>query len=385
MSSDEIMNIIEKITEKSGAAKKRYLTEMSSTEGLAEVLLAAYDPHKKYFTTRCNIGWGDNEFTELTWKILDQLSTRELSGMDAQAVVEVHTENLTTLSSALFKRILNKDLRFGMRAKTINTVFPNLIPVHDVMLAKLYDKSKLRLPCFGSPKIDGVRADYKDGKIYSRGGFEYTGLSHLTEALKPFGHDLTGELTTPGLTFQQSSGQIRSLSNSPDAVFHLLDVPSLDRPFKDRLITMDDLHLITNYILKVEHNVLRSKEEVADYYTTCRKMGLEGAVVKPFDYKYNGTRSYNWMKVKPVDSVDLKVIGVFEGKGKYEGQMGGVIVEYKGQRNKVGGGWTDAQRAYCYKYPGKIVGTTIEVFFMEETDEGNMRHARFIRFRGDKD
>ena len=70
-------------------------------------------------------------------------------------------------------------------------------------------------------------------------------------------------------------------------------------------------------------------------------------------------------------------------KGKYKGQMGGVIVDFNGN-NKVGGGWSDLQRKAIWKNPHLIIGKCIEVSFMELTDDGNFRHANYEGIKWDK-
>jgi DNA ligase-1 len=256
------------------------------------------------------------------------------------------------------------------------------------MLAKLFDRNKVKYPCFASPKIDGVRAIFKNGKFYSRNGHEYQGLDHLQEDLitSSINEVLDGELTVVGKSFQEGSGLIRNSSDTPDAQFHIFDIPSLKVPFMERLIAIQDIKYSTNsWIQSVHHMDCANEDVLMNFYDSCRSIGYEGAVVKPLDYQYKGTRSYDWMKLKPTETVDLKVIDLFEGKGKYKGQMGGAIVNYKGKLNKVGSGWSDSQRQRFWDSPDLILNCTIEVDFMEETDDGNMRHARFKRFRPDKD
>ena len=381
ISSDSAYDLFVKIANTSGSAKKPLLGQYT----VERYLLAAYDPFTKYYMTKCFRGRGHQVFDELTWTILGRLSTRELSGDKAQSIVNVHTMEMTEKSSNLFRMILNKDLKMGMGSRTINKVFPGLIPTHDVMLAKLFENKRLKYPCFGSPKIDGVRAKFKNGKFFSRNGHEYVGLNHLAEellSLKCRG-ELDGELVVPNVTFQVSSGLVRDNSPTPNAAFHVFEVPLCKDSFIERLVLMDDLHYIGPHILKVPHMLLDSENGVHEFYADCRAAGYEGAVIKPYDYEYKGTRSYDWMKMKPKENKDVIVTGLYEGKGKYKGQMGGVIVDFN-SGNSVGGGWSDKQREFFWKNPSLLIGQCIEVSYMELTDKGNFRHANFERIREDK-
>jgi DNA ligase-1 len=318
--------------------------------------------------------------------VLKQLSQRKLSGDEAKLLVNHFTEEMTPRSSELFRRILNKDLRMGMGAKSINKVFPGLIPTHDVMLAKPhFEIHRVKYPCFGSPKIDGVRAKFKNGVFYSRNGHPYVGLDHLIQEIKGIKEELDGELVVPGVSFQVGSGWIRSDDPTPDATFNIFEIPTIKVPFIERLTIIADIHTISDGILGVTHKVLRDENEIMEFYKACRNLGYEGAVIKPFDYKYVGSRSWNWMKLKPEKTYDAKVTDIYEGKGKYKDEMGGVIVMFKGKPNKVGGGWSDIQRRKYWNNHNRIIGRMIEVHYMEETDDGNMRHSRFFDFRPDKE
>lgn len=379
ISSDKAYDLFVKIANTSGSSKQQIL----KGQDVKEYLLAAYDPFTKYYVTKVSEGYGSIEFNDITWLILEQLSNHRLSGNDAQITVNSYTSGLTQKSSKLFHMILNKDLRMGMGVKTINKVFPGLIPTHDVMLAKLFEEKRVKYPCFGSPKIDGVRAKFKNGIFYSRNGHPYVGLNHLTEELRNIKVELDGELVIHGRTFQESSGLIRNDSPTPNAQFRIFEIPVSKASFVERLAMMKDIHQIGEHIFRVPHKPLYSIDEVSEYYTKCRKAGYEGTVIKPFDYEYKATRSYDWMKIKPKETLDVIVTDIYEGKGKYAGQMGGVTVDYN-NGNNVGGGWSDKQREDYWRDPELILDKCIEVSFMELTDDGNFRHANFERFREDK-
>jgi len=382
LTSDEVFDHIEEIAKASGNSKQVLLR--ATDHEITRYLVAAYNPYRRYYNTSTVKGHGQEQFSDITWIILDQLHERTLSGDSANFVVDTHIRDLTPKSAELFKRILKKDLRMGMGAKTINKVFPGLIPVHKVMLAKLFDKKRVKYPCFGSPKIDGVRAIFKNGKFYSRGGHIYQGLDLLaTEIMNNIGFStpLDGELTVANKSFQEGSGMIRSNSSTPDAIFHVFDLPEVDIPFVERLTLLADIQVPSFKVYPVMHKKLYSFDEITDFYTTCRKTNYEGAVIKSYSYKYKGTRSYDWMKMKNVDTADLEIVGVFEGTGKYEGQLGGIIVDFNGVEVRVGSGFSDSDRVSFWDNQDVIIGQIAEVLYMEVTPDGSLRHPRFIRFR----
>ena len=90
-------------------------------------------------------------------------------------------------------------------------------------------------------------------------------------------------------------------------------------------------------------------------------------MIKNWDAIYEFKRSKNLLKMKLMDSLDLPVVDIFEGTGKYTGMMGGVYVDYKGYKVGVGSGWSDEQRLRFWKYPNEILGKTLEIAYQAET------------------
>ena len=86
-----------------------------------------------------------------------------------------------------------------------------------------------------------------------------------------------------------------------------------------------------------------------------------------------------WLKVKTKYTADVRITGLQAGGGKYVGVLGAFMTNY----GNVGTGLTDAQRAE-YNNPA-LIGSLIEVEYMELTNGGKFRHPRFVRFRTDKD
>lgn len=382
MSDITQLELIQKIKKTSGTnAKKKLLKYMS-----LNLLKATYNPYTKYYIKpdKRLLGMGENVLSSLASKILNNLHTRVLSGHNAIVEVRKYIVSLTPESAELFKIILNKTMDFGLNVKSINQVFPKLIPVHKVMLAKLFNEDKLKLPCYVSPKIDGVRAEFTPQAFISRNGYPYKGLDYLIDALKGF-PNLDGELDIPGMSFQKSSGLIRNDANTLDAQFNVFDLPHSILPFLERYMILEDLIAGIPQVNLVPHHIVNTIEELFKFYNACRSMGFEGLVIKNIRHKYSNNRSWNWMKMKSKDSIDCPVIEIFEGKGKYENALGGVIIHYKNKEVRVGSGFSDKQRQIFWINPEKIETRMIEVEYMEETDDGSLRHPVFKGFRPDKE
>ncbi len=290
-----------------------------------------------------------------------------------------------TLNPELITRAFKKDLRIGVGVKTINSIWPGLIPTHNVMLAQTYEETRATFPCWSTFKIDGVRAIFRNGEFYFRNGKIIQGLDHLIKELEgqPV---LDGELLCPEFNFQQSSGNIRAYKTSPTAEFHLIDIPEHSSTvFADRVIDMLDLSLKYPGVQAIQTKLLESHAELHMHFREAIKWGYEGLVVKPMEYEYEDKRSYNWMKLKVIETEDLYVEDIFEGTGKYSSMLGGVIVNRNSVRVRVGSGFSDSQRDFLWNNPDSIIGRTIEVKYHEVTPDGSLRHPVFLRFRDDKE
>ena len=93
--------------------------------------------------------------------------------------------------------------------------------------------------------------------------------------------------------------------------------------------------------------------------------------------------SNNWIKIKPEDSLDLEVVGYYEGKvgTKNEGRFGGFICRLdNGNTVRVGGGIKEKdpteeephlvnERKEFWEKRDELIGCIIEVEFMEWTKD----------------
>ena len=328
-----------------------------------------------------------------TIDILKALNDRSLSGNEAKERVSEFLCDLKEEWSEVFAGIVNKDLKLDLGVKSINKVFPGLIPLTEdgdltipIMLLKTYNKKKTTLPLLAAPKLDGVRGRFFNGKIYSRSRKRIIGLDHIEEELSKLGNDFDGEIIVPKAIFDDSSGLIRNKKPVPEAEIHIFDIPDPNFDKKTRLHLMNDgrFHETASCIKIIKHKWIDYERELEQYYQSQLKLGYEGIVLYNPNSLYQDKRSYDWMRLVPLNNVDVECTGIFEGSGKYEFNAGGIYVDFNGVEVKVGTGFSDGDRKKMWEDQNHYIGLIAEIEFKEVTKKGSMRQPRFKCWRLEK-
>ena len=95
-------------------------------------------------------------------------------------------------------------------------------------------------------------------------------------------------------------------------------------------------------------------------------LGWEGLMINLADGKYKCKRTTNLLKVKEFFDADVVVKDVFEGTGRLEHTLGGVIVDYKGYEVRVGSGFSQAERDYFWEHQDELIGKVIQISYFED-------------------
>jgi len=177
--------------------KERILNGTIGDPFMIEVLKYACDPFITFGITPPHVeSIGTKRFDAsnvLVWATIRGLAARIMTGNLAQENVLDLMNMLDATSSELLWRILSKDLRCGVTAKTVNKLKPGLIPTFEVMLSHKYEPKRIKtFPVAMEPKLDGLRAPclVKDGtgKFFSRVGNHFPALDglgvHVAEMVK---------------------------------------------------------------------------------------------------------------------------------------------------------------------------------------------------------
>jgi DNA ligase 1 len=399
-------------------SKLEWLTIVLDDPDMHLILDATFNFARKYFIKQIPelseeipcIGGHLPEFMTL----LGRLEKREITGDAARLAVKELLDRCTSLERKWFTRILLKDLRCGVGLTLVNKAGFK-IPEFDVMLAKDGKKCKkingiIKKGVFVSKKLDGYRclAIVEDDKatLYSRNGSEYTNFASIQEAL------VSACASTPNTTrifdgeimsddfssMQKSAFASKRGTTVGDVVYHVFDcIPadewqsqSFNLAARDRYANLDAFFdtldsAYADRLVKVEHKWTTSRQEVDDLEKQYIADGYEGAMILPNIPYYLGRKTNAMMKFKTMESMDCKILSVYEGEGKYVGSLGGFrVLQENGIECGVGSGFTDQERQAIFADPSSVIGRVIEIKYQNLSDDGVMRFPIILRFRDDK-
>lgn len=450
-SISETFQVLEEIRSVSSTkSKQEILSKYLHNSVLKTVLYITYNPYVQYNIKKIPVDCSEcksKQVKEVTYSsfldLLVKLSKREVTG---NAAIQELSDFLVSCSPDEYKwytRVIQRDLDVGMADKSINKVFPKLIPVYEVMLAKSIDVCDLNLD---TPKvlkmlpdkmvlqykIDGYRLNIHvpekgDLFICTRNGKAVEGYVDLEKEAAnklPKGYVYDGEIVSPEL-FEWISNNVKSdgdtvanrelfsevmshafsKEDNKQGIFNLFDmVPISEWSHRKCTETLEQRSKRINSVIRpldlkcitiVPTSKVYSKSNTSDLQEIVQKfhqfvnVGWEGCMVKDWNGIYEFKRTKGMFKMKLMDTADLVVVDVYEGEGKYKGMLGGVYVDYKGYQVGVGSGWSDEQRQQYWEDKNRIVGKTIEVAYQAESknkkDDGlSLSFPVFKKVRDDK-
>ena len=307
----------------------------------------------------------------------------------------------------LVKKIVTKSLKVGCTAKTFNKIYgSDFIPQFEVMLAESFFKQKENYldekSFIITTKLDGMRCVIikEDDNVvfFSRQGQPITGLNDIVKDMEKFPNNivLDGELVAENTTNLTSADLYRKTMRiarkdgvKKGLIFNCFDYIPLEdfkkgichAPCSNRKATVNSL--ITLYsprnIVEVKPlYVGNDQAEIYKWLEWAKDRDLEGVMINIDDSPYESKRTKNLLKVKVMQTCDLRIIDYIEGEGRNAGRLGAFVVDYKGNSLKVGGGYTDKQREEYWRRKDELIGRVITVQYFEETN--NLNDGVGLRF-----
>lgn len=419
--------ILEKIKNTSSNNEKQGILEQNKNdELLKEILYFVYNP---YFRTGLSSKKIKKKIAPTEYRLLldpessityifNYLKDHNTGTDQDIAHVQWYIRNYNEGCPEIVEQILTQTLKIGMTAKSINKVWEDLIPEFDIMLAEKYwekmDKLEMSKPeIIITQKLDGVRCvALKSGnnvELLSRSGQQMTGFIEVEQELRTLPDGVyDGEMladasidnsldlfsTTIMTARTKSNNKINMSYNVFDYVKNISDFMNgnLNENCRNRKKELENIVKTGNCkhikYVPVLYDGVYNGSIIDKMLDTVLELKGEGLMINLVDAPYQKKRTNDILKVKKMQTVDLRVVDLFEGKGTLKGTLGGVVVNFKGSQVGVGSGFSNDQRNDFWQHPEKIFGKIVEVQYFEEskdkTGKPSLRFPVFKQVRNDK-
>lgn len=362
-------------------------------------------------------------------RVVKEFCVNGIRGEVASNILRELLAGLDQDDKIVLTRIIKRDLRVGITAKTANEIWKGLIYLLPIMNATANSQKaidKLVYPCYADLKADGARSIciVKDNvvTIVTKNNKVYKQLDKIESDIKSLGVNnvvIDGELvyTPNGVSDRAQSNGIANKSTAgtithdeADAmVYHIWDMIPYDEYFngvsseplstrRDKLLTVLDKS-DSDRVVHIDFRLCTNFEEVLDEFYHYLNLGLEGIVAKNLHAVWKDTRSSDYVKFKDAKTGEFRILDLIEGTGKLEGYLGAFIIGTDDGliQNKCGIGdkqlnsMTEEFRKYVWEHKDEFINGIGEFKYNyvnpKKNDNGyyTLFLPRFMRMRFDKD
>jgi DNA ligase-1 len=357
-----------------------------------------------------------------------RLEERALSGNRAkESVVGLMKRSNEDEWNLFYRPILSKGFKLGVTEKSWNDVArasghdEYVVPVFACQLATDGKDMSLSGTKIVDMKLDGVRTvavvNESGAKLFSRSGKLFENFASVEDQLYelwskyckvPMVFD--GEMVLEGGDFQSLMKQVQrkddvKTENSRFVIFDMLPFDKfvegeyplelserkyyLDKVFMDAYSGGTDHPNVT----RLSYDIVKD-QDLARAIPILRKKaateGYEGIMVKDFNSPYKCKRTKDWLKIKPVISLTLTIVGVEAGKeGQFSDTTGSLVVEGidegKRIRVNVGSGLKPEDRDYFWNNRLLVTNNMlveVEADAITKSESSDTYSLRFPRFKG---
>lgn len=388
---------------------------------LRTVVQLALDPHTQFYIRKipeysqiANTDIGLDEAMQQLW----YLSSRTITGNKAIEYLSNILSNLSSDDAQVIERIIKKDLKCGVSVSTANDVWMGLIQEYPVMLCSPYDQKlvdKIKYPAYVQLKEDGMRFNAivigSKCEFKSRNGKTIDLLGNLESQFVEMSHGIDcvfdGELlvkmngniadrqTGNGILNKANKGTISKEEAAmvtatvwdmiPFAYFIDGYCPV---PYSHRFLRLEECTNL-NRIEIVPSIMVNTLDEAKTIFEQYLADGKEGIILKDASGVWEDKRSKTQIKFKGELECDLKIVGLEEGSGKYQGKLGALRVESSDGILKVsvGSGLTDADRILLNSTTilGKVIAVKYNARIKNKQGAESLFLPIFLELREDKD
>ena len=199
--------------------------------------------------------------------------------------------------------------------------------------------------------------------------------------------------------FNSTSGMINRHSVNKQLVYNIFDIMLENTEYCHRRDELDGINSLFNSSKDVRilpciarfNDANELNENIGHILDKVVNIGGEGLMINTGDGKYLHKRTDNLLKYKQVQTMDMEVVGVQWGTGKYEGAIGALNCKIVTNDGKVvtcdvGSGLSDLQRWQWAINPDAIIGKIVEVAYFsmsqsKNTYDSNHYSLRFPRLK----
>jgi len=354
-------------------------------------------------------------------EVADKLVTlSSLRGADNARLLSAILFSLCVEDAFIISRVVMKAPRIGATATTFNKFRPGFIYQHPYMRCSSFDSKiigkSITLPAYSQLKADGRYNDtvINNGTVTFRGR---SGLfvdivkgSKILTVLESIASGLSVVLMGEMIALDENGQEYpreksNGMLNSDEIVtelayhdrirFYLWDcVPYYDWskgrceiPYKERFSTLQKIVSgLDDNIRVVDTRFCVEVEDLIDHFTSKIKAGLEGTVVKDQNLIWEDGTSKKQMKMKVEFVVELEIMEVKEGKGKFKDMAGSLLCKTSDGLLEVGvSGMTDKVRKDFWESKLTSPGRVISVRANGITNAGDTYSLYLPRFNGERD
>lgn len=402
---------------------KTYVEQIPEFKAL---LLYALDPYTRFGIARFPAVPGDPSGTN-TWHdinaFLQDALRRDITPTNLNRYLVEVASKMNGNTRELFKRVLLKDLRCGVGATLVNSVFPGLIPSFSCQLATLLEpKHVVKLQAYpgnvyGQPKLNGDRAvticpeAAVTPEMLTRKGFPLNNYQTIMEALRRVqlvshaeGLVFDGEVIV-GDFFKTRSTKKLAGNEAEGAILHVFDVVeynqwragksdifSIRRKMLKQIANLPAwesigvLSLVPTWLIDKSTITQASLDALRDKLIAAKYEGLIIRLDEGYDFS-SSARSCMY-KHKSMDNLDCTILEVLPGEaGKKMADVAArLLVELpNGQTCEagMGKGLNMEALAKLWRLRGKYVGLTAEIAYQDKTvNQSGEWKLQFPKFTG---
>lgn len=430
----QILTLLNNLQSTSSRLEKEAILRSEQDNALLKrVIDFALSPYIQFYIRKIPQYARGTDTANLTWaldKMVD-LSSREVTGNAAIDHLTYILSSLTPEDALVVERIVQKDLKCGVSDSTVNKIWPGIVADFPYMRCCLPKDAKLanfnwKDGVYSQVKADGMFANVN---VFADGAVTILSRSGSVFPMEKFA-DLEKEIRAKLQPDTQSHGEVLVLVDGVVAAreigngiinsvlkggdFADNEVPMLllwdqipqssvvsggqyNIPYEVRLRNLTKQLTDSSMLKLIDTRIVHSMDEAMVHYGEVLADGGEGTILKDCDAIWKDTTSKQQVKLKLEVTVDLKIVGFTEGKGKNADTFGSItcescdgelVVNVSGFKDKKQRGILT--RAEIHEIRDTLVGTVMSVTsnnIMPPT-KTNPKYSlflpRFAEFRTDK-